>query len=366
MKMNKFGYMEEYGFEQLTLFQDKNTGLKAITCIHSTVLGPALGGSRFWMYEDEEEAIEDALRLARGMTYKNSMAGLPLGGGKTVIIGDAKELRKDSVKREAFWRSFGRYLEGLNGRYITAEDVGTTTQDMVYVKMETNHVAGLPGRSGDPSPFTARGTYRSILACCKHFYGVDSVEGKTVAIQGLGNVASTLCKYLHEGGAKLIVTDIDQEKVKDAVEKYNATPVGIDEIYSVECDIYAPCALGATINDETIPQLKCKIVCGAANNVLKNATIHGKALQDKGIIYAPDYVANAGGVINVAYEQVEGGYNEVAATRDIDMIYGRILEILEKSKATGRLAHEIADEMAEARIEAIRNTKGINIGNRVV
>jgi leucine dehydrogenase len=362
--MNKFGYMEEFGFEQLTLFHDKNTGLKAITCIHSTVLGPALGGSRFWVYDDEEDAIEDALRLARGMTYKNAMAGLPLGGGKTVIVGDAKELRKDSVRREAFWRSFGRYLEGLNGRYITAEDVGTTTQDMVYVHMETNNVAGLPGRSGDPSPHTARGVWRSILACCKHVYGVDSVEGKTVAVQGLGNVASTLCGILHEGGAKLIVTDIDQDKVSSIVEKYGATAVGIDDIYSVECDIYAPCALGATVNDETIPKLNCKIVCGAANNVLKDASIHGKALQERDIVYAPDYVANAGGVINVAYEQVEGGYNEVAATRDIDMIYGRMIEILEKSQTTGRLAHEIADEMAEARIEAIRNTKGIYTGRK--
>jgi leucine dehydrogenase len=361
-KMDKFSYMEEFGFEQLTLFQDKKTGLKAITCIHSTVLGPALGGSRFWVYDDEEDAIEDALRLARGMTYKNAMAGLPLGGGKTVIIGNAKELRKDSVRREAFWRSFGRYLEGLNGRYITAEDVGTTTQDMVYVHMETNYVAGLPGRSGDPSPYTARGVYNSILASCKVVYGVDNVSGKTVAVQGLGNVATTLCKYLHEDGAKLIVTDIDEEKVNYAVEKYGATSVGVDDIYSVECDIYAPCALGATVNDETIPKLNCKIICGAANNVLQDPSIHGQALKERGIVYAPDYVVNAGGVINVAYEQVEGGYNEVAAIRDIDRIYNRVIEILEKSMTTGRLAHEIADEMAEARIEAIRNTKGIYKG----
>jgi len=362
--MNKFDYMEKFDFEQLTLFHDKKTGLKAITCIHSTVLGPGLGGSRFWMYDDEEDAIEDALRLARGMTYKNAMAGLPLGGGKTVIIGDAKELRRDSVKREAFWRSFGRYLEGLNGRYITAEDVGTTTQDMVYVQMETDYVAGLPGRSGDPSPHTAKGVYKSILACCKHLYGEENVSGKIVAVQGLGNVASPLCKILHQAGAKLIVTDIDQEKVDSIVEQYGATPVGVDEIYSVECDIYAPCALGATINDETIPQLKCKIVCGAANNVLKDASVHGKALQDKGIVYAPDYVVNAGGVINVSHELVEGGYNEEAAGRDIDRIYERIMEILEKSKSTGRLAHEIADDMAEARIEAIRNTKGIYTGKK--
>jgi len=362
--MNKFAYMEKYGFEQLCFFHDKATGLKAITCIHNTVLGPALGGSRFWNYQDEEEAVEDVLRLARGMTYKNAMAGLQLGGGKTVIIGDVKELRKDSVRTEAFWRAFGRYLEGLNGRYITAEDVGTITQDMVYIHMETKYVAGLPGRSGNPSPYTALGVFKSILACCKHVYGSENITGKVIAVQGLGNVGYALCEHLHKGGAKLIVTDIDEERMNKAVKDFGAEKVAMKDIFAVACDIYAPCALGATVNDETIPQFKCKIICGAANNVLKDAHTHGEALHKKGIIYAPDYVANAGGVINVAYEQVEGGYDEYAALNDINRIYDRILEILEKSKETGTLPHEIADKMAEARLEAVRKTKGIYLRKR--
>ena len=356
--MDKFGYMEKYGFEQLCLFHDKSTGLKAITCIHNTVLGPALGGSRFWNYQNEDDAILDVLRLARGMTYKSAMAGLALGGGKSVIIGDANELRKDSVKTEAFWRAFGRYLEGLNGRYITAADVGTSVQDMVYINMDTKNVVGLPGRSGSPSPFTALGVFNSILACCKHVYGVDSVEGKTVAVQGLGAVGTHLCKHLHGAGAKLIVTDTVKANVAKCVVDFNAIAVEPDEIYGVDCDIYAPCALGATVNDETIPEFKCKIICGGANNQLKEAEIHGKALQERGIVFAPDYVANAGGVINVSYE-AKGAYNEESALRDVGLIYNRMLEILAMSESTGQLAHDCADRMAEARIEAIKNINGI-------
>ena len=356
--MDKFGYMEKYGFEQLCLFQDKSTGLKAITCIHNTVLGPALGGSRFWNYQNEDDAILDVLRLARGMTYKSAVAGLALGGGKSVIIGDANELRKDSVKTEAFWRSFGRYLEGLNGRYITAADVGTGEQDMVYISMETKHVVCLPGGSGNPSPFTALGVFKSILACCKHVYGQDCVEGKTVAVQGVGAVGYHLCKLLHEAGAKLIVADTYQPSVDKCVKEFGATAVAPDAIYGVDCNIYAPCALGATVNDETIPLLKCKIICGGANNQLKEAEVHGKALQDRGIVYAPDYVANAGGVINVSTE-ARGSYSEESSLREIGLIYGRMVEILETSARTGRLAHHCADRMAEARIEAIKNTKGI-------
>jgi len=359
--LDKFGYMEEYGFEQLCLFHDKATGLKAITCIHNTVLGPALGGSRFWNYQHEDDAILDVLRLARGMTYKSAVAGLPLGGGKSVIIGDPKELRKDSVRTEAFWRAFGRYLEGLSGRYITAADVGTGTQDMVYIHRETNHVVGLPGRSGSPSPYTALGVFKSILACCKFAYGSDSVEDKVVAVQGVGAVGYHLCKLLHEGGARLIVCDTVQANVDKCIEDFGATAVAPDAIYGVECDIYAPCALGATVNDETIPQFKCKIICGGANNQLKDAKIHDRVLQEKGIVYAPDYVANAGGVINVSYEVREGGYNEEASLRDIGLIYGRMLEILRTSAETGQLSHDTADRMAEARIEAIKSIQGIYI-----
>jgi len=357
--MEKFRYMEKFGYEQLCFFNHTPTGLKAIVCLHNTVLGPALGGTRVWNYANEEEAAEDVLRLARGMTYKSALAGLALGGGKAVIIADAKEVRDNPTRREAFWRAFGRYIEGLNGRYITAEDVGTTTQDMVYVNMETNNVVGIPGRSGDPSPYTARGVFKSIKACCMHVYGDSSVRGKTVAVQGLGNVGYYLCKYLHEEGANLVVTDIDQERIYRAVSEFGAVAVDKDAIYGVECDIYSPCALGATVNDETIPQLKCKIVCGGANNVLKEPAVHGKALQEKGITYAVDYLANAGGVINVSYELAEGGYNEEAALRDIDRIYDRMLDILRISAETGRLTYETADKMAEDRIAAVKDMKSI-------
>jgi len=230
---------------------------------------------------------------------------------------------------------------------------------MVYVNMETNHVVGLPGRSGDPSPFTALGIFRSILACCKHVYGEASVEGKAVAVQGVGNVGYYLCKRLHEAGAKIIVTDVNADRIKICVNEFGAVAVEKDDIYGTKCDIYAPCALGATINDTTIPLLKCKIVCGGANNVLRDASIHGRALKDKGIVYAPDYLANAGGVINVSYEHVEGGYNEEASIRDVDYIYTRMLEVLKISEETGQLTHEIADKLAEARIEAVKNIGSI-------
>ena len=357
--MNKFKYMAKYGYEQLSYFHDKYTGLKAITCIHNTVLGPALGGSRFWNYADEEEAALDVLRLARGMTYKSAVAGLPLGGGKTVILGDPTELRRDPIKREAFWRAFGRYLEGLSGRYITAEDVGTSTQDMVFVNMETNNVVGLPGRSGDPSPFTARGIFRSIMACCKHVYGSNSPEGRTVLIQGVGSVGYYLAKLLHEAEAKIIVTDLSKEKVDRCIEEFGATSIPPHATLDTDCDIYAPCALGATVNENTIGSLKCSIICGGANNILNDPKADGLALQARGITYAPDYLANAGGVINVSYELDQNGYNEEASRRDIDFIYRRMLDILTISKDSGRLAHEIADEMAEQRIEAVRNIKSI-------
>ena len=359
--MDKLKYMEEYGYEQLCFFHDKYTGLKAIVCIHNTVLGPSLGGTRFWNYATEDEAAEDVLRLARGMTYKSALAGLALGGGKAVIIGDPAKLRKDPTRREAFWRAFGRYINGLSGRYITAEDVGTSTQDMVYVNMETTNVVGLPGRSGDPSPYTALGVFKSMQACCKHVYGDKSLKDKVVSIQGVGNVGEHLVNILHKEGAKMLITDVNKKKVDELVAKYGATAVGIDEIYERECDIYAPCALGATVNDETIPKLKCKIICGGANNVLKNPQVHGRALQEKMIYYAPDYLANAGGVINVSYEKAEGGYTEQAVLRDIDRIYFRMLDILRISEETGKLTFETADEMAEARIESVRNIRSIMV-----
>lgn len=358
--MKKFDYMEKYGFEQLVYFHDRNTGLKGAICIHNTVLGPALGGTRLWMYDDEDDAILDVLRLARGMTYKAACAGLNLGGGKAVIIGDSKELKKDTVRREAFWRAFGRYVESLNGRYITAEDVGTSTADMDYINCETSHVTGLSGTSGDPSPFTAYGVYKGLKAAVKEAFGSAKLDGKIVAVQGLGHVGYHLCKHLHEDGAKLVVTDMDPEKVEKAVSEFGATAVGLDEIYDVACDVYAPCALGASVNDNTIPRLQCKVIAGAANNVLKDPEKHGQMIHDMGIVYAPDYVINAGGLINV-YQEIKG-YNYDTVIRNVDLIFDRIREIIRTSIETNRPTYIIADEFAERRIEMMKNVNSIHVG----
>jgi len=300
--MKIFDYLEKYDYEQLVICQDRTSGLKAIICIHDTTLGPALGGTRMWNYESEEDAILDALRLAKGMTYKNAAAGLNLGGGKTVIMGDSR-----TQKSEELFRAFGRYVQSLNGRYITAEDVGTTVRDMDWVHLETEFVTGVSssyGASGDPSPMTARGVWRGMKAAAKEAFGSDSLKGKTIAIQGLGHVGYYLAKHLHEEGAKLIVTDIQDDVIKHVVDEMGATAVGSEEIFGVEADIFAPCAMGAVINDATIPQFKFKIIAGAANNVLKEER-HGDKLHELGILYAPDYVINAGGVINVA-DELEG------------------------------------------------------------
>jgi leucine dehydrogenase len=350
--MEIFKYMETYDYEQLVICQDKQSGLKAIICIHDTTLGPALGGTRMWTYESEEAAIEDALRLARGMTYKNAAAGLNLGGGKTVIIGDPK---KD--KNEEMFRAFGRYIQGLNGRYITAEDVGTTVEDMDLIYQETPFVTGVSpafGSSGNPSPVTAYGVYRGMKAAAKEAFGTDSLEGKVIAVQGVGHVAYTLCKHLHEEGASLIVTDINKEAVQRAVNDFGAKAVDIDEIYSVECDIFAPCALGAIINDQTISQIKAKVVAGAANNQLKEAR-HGDALHEMGIVYAPDYVINAGGVINVADEL--NGYNPERAMKKVETIYDNIASVIEISKRDNIPTYLAADRLAEERIERMRNSR---------
>jgi leucine dehydrogenase len=350
--MEIFKYLEKYDYEQLVFCQDKQSGLKAIIAIHDTTLGPALGGTRMWTYASEEAAIEDALRLAKGMTYKNAAAGLNLGGGKTVIIGDP---RKD--KNEELFRAFGRYVQGLNGRYITAEDVGTTVADMDLIHEETDFVTGISpafGSSGNPSPVTAYGVYRGMKAAAKEAFGSDSLEGKVVAVQGVGNVAYTLCEYLHKEGAQLIVTDINREAVNRAVEDFGARAVDPNEIYGVECDIYAPCALGATINDETIPQLRAKVIAGSANNQLKD-TRHGDIIHEMGIVYAPDYVINAGGVINVADELY--GYNQERAMKKVEQLYATIEKVIEISKRDGIPTYVAADRMAEERIERIRNSR---------
>lgn len=351
-KMEVFQYLEKYDYEQVVFCQDKQSGLKAIIAIHDTTLGPALGGTRMWMYPSEDAAIEDALRLARGMTYKNAAAGLNLGGGKTVIIGDPL---KD--KNEEMFRAFGRYIQSLNGRYITAEDVGTTVEDMDLIHEETDYVTGISptfGSSGNPSPVTAYGVYRGMKAAAKEAFGTDSLLGKTVAVQGVGNVAYHLCRHLAEEGALLIVTDINKQNVQRAVEEFGAKAVDPADIYSVDCDIYAPCALGAVINDDTIVKLKAKVIAGAANNQLKEPR-HGDLIHEKGIVYAPDYVINAGGVINVADELK--GYNRERALKKVEGIYDNIMKVIEIAKRDNLPTYRAADRMAEERIARMRNSR---------
>jgi leucine dehydrogenase len=349
--MGIFEQMEKFGHEQLVFCYDKASGLKAIIGIHDTTLGPALGGSRMWQYENEEDAVTDVLRLSRGMSYKNSAMGLNLGGGKAVIWGNAK-----TDKSEELFRAFGRFVQSLGGRYITAEDVNTTVADMNYVLMETDAVGGRGDQSGDPSPVTAFGVYRGLKAAAKFAFGTESLKGKTVAVQGLGKVGYHLCEHLHDEGAKLIVTDINPESVDRAVRDFKATPVAPHEIYGVACDIYAPCALGATLNDETIPQLKCQVVAGAANNQLQELR-HGDILKEKGILYTPDYVINGGGVVNVAEEFNPSGYNRDRAYARVATIYDKLMKIFTIAKERNISTARAADIMAEERISKIHSLK---------
>lgn len=346
--MKVFELIEKYGHEQVVLCHDKTSGLRAVIAIHDTTLGPALGGCRMWPYASEDEAIIDALRLSRGMTYKSAAAGLDLGGGKSVIMADP---RKD--KTEELLRAFGRCVESLGGRYITAEDVGTSVADMEVIARETKYITGLSdssGSSGDPSPVTAFGVWQGMKAAAKEAFGTDSLTGRTVAIQGLGHVGYYLAKHLAEEGAKLIVTDIFPEPVQRAVEEFGATPVAPDAIYGVEADIFAPCALGAIINDDTIPQLKVKVIAGAANNQLAEER-HGAMLHELGILYAPDYVINAGGVINVADELK--GYNRERALKKAAGIYQNIEKVIAISKRDDIPTYLAADRMAEERIARV-------------
>lgn len=330
--------------EQVLFCQDRATGLKAIIGVHNTVLGPALGGTRMWSYAKEEDALTDVLRLSRGMTYKNSISGLDLGGGKAVIIGNSH-----TDKNEALFRRFGQFVDSLSGKYITAEDVGISPQDMVWVNQETNHVAGLPGKSGDPSPVTAYGVYVGMKACAKAQFGNDSLSGVKVAVQGAGHVGQYLIKHLTDEGAKVFVTDIHEPSLKEVSEKYGSTIVGLDEIYDLDVDVYAPCALGATVNDETLNRLKCSIIAGAANNQLANEVIHGQAVMDKGIIYAPDYMVNAGGVIN-CFAEVDDRTSEWAMEKAAQ-IYDTTTEIINGSKTNNTPTYAIANKMAEERIK---------------
>ncbi len=345
--------MSTFDHEQLVFCQDKSTGLKAIIAIHNTVLGPAVGGTRMWAYTSEEDAVTDVLRLSRGMTYKNALAGLNIGGGKAVIIGDA---RKD--KSEALLRRFGKFVNSLGGKYITAEDVGISTKDMEFVKMETDHVVGLPdflGGGGDPSPVTAYGVYMGMKASVKEMTGSDSLAGKKVLVQGVGNVGEHLVDHLVKENAEVIVSDIYEDRIKKILSKYGVKAVDVSHVYDQKIDIYSPCALGATINDETIKKLTASIICGAANNQLANEQIHGAELQKKGILYAPDYLVNAGGIINCYWEII--GYSREAALEQAEGIYDKTLEIFEKSKSENIPTYLAANLLAEARIHAIGNVK---------
>ena len=311
--------------------------------IHSTRLGPAVGGTRFWKYDSDEAAIQDLLRLARGMTYKNALAGLPLGGGKSIV------LRPDGpFDREKIFRAHGRFVETFGGSYITAEDVGTNPDDIAIVRQETKHAAGLYGLSGDPSPFTARGVFRAMQAAAKHRWGSESLAGKTVALQGGGNVGYNLASNLHNSGARLIVTDVDESKAERLVKEFDATAVAPEQIYSVKADVYAPCALGGTINDETIPQFKVEIIVGGANNQLLEER-HGDELEKRGILYAPDYAANAGGIINGCRELL--GWEASQSLAKVDEIYDTVLDILRTADAEGVPSYKAADRIAERRMD---------------
>ncbi|HEY4349616.1 MAG TPA: Glu/Leu/Phe/Val dehydrogenase dimerization domain-containing protein [Paraburkholderia sp.] len=353
-----FETIAETGHEQIVYCHSKDAGLKAIIAIHNSVLGPALGGLRMWPYKNEAEALNDVLRLSRGMTYKNAVAGLNLGGGKAVIIGDPA---KD--KSEALFRAFGRYVNSLNGRYITAEDVGIDVNDMEWVFRETEFVTGVHqvhGGSGDPSPFTAYGTLQGLMAALNHKFGNEDVGKYSYAVQGAGHVGLEFIKLLREQNAKVFVTDINKALVQRAVDEYGCTAVGIDEIYDVDADVYSPCALGGTISTETLPRLKCKIVCGAANNQLANDAM-GVEIEKRGILYAPDYAVNAGGVMNVSLEI--DGYNRERAMRMMRTIYYNVGRIFEIAHRDGIPTYKAADRMAEERIATIGRIKLPHMGN---
>ena len=346
--MNLFEHLEKYRYGEIHVRRDAESGLAAIVAIHDSRLGPALGGSRFISYAHEELALIDALRLARGMTYKAAITGLPHGGGKSVIIRPSK-----AFDRTALFTEFGRFIENLGGRYITAEDSGTSVADMEIVRKQTRHVTGLPpkdGGGGDPSPYTALGVRRGIEACVKHALGRNSLDGVRVSIQGVGHVGYYLAKELHTLGAKLIVSDIDLARTDRVREEFNATVVQNDQIFGQDVDVFAPCALGAVLDDGTIPQIRAKIIAGAANNQLAEPR-HGDALQARGIVYGPDYAINAGGLVNVAQEYA--GYDEKVSHQKVLRIYDTIFEIVERAKATGVSSDKVADQIVEEKLAKV-------------
>ncbi len=353
--MEQLEMMEKYGHEQVVFCSNVESGLRAIIAIHDTTLGPALGGTRMWNYQSAGLALNDVLRLSRGMTYKAAVAGLNLGGGKAVIIGDSA-----TQKNESLFRTFGKFVDGLGGRYITAEDVGTDVSDMEFVRMETKYVTGISkalGGSGDPSPVTAYGVYVGMKACAKERWGSDSLRGKKIAVQGAGQVARYLCEHLYSEGAEIFITDIVDDKIKRVLETVKAHVIKPEEIYGIDADIFSPNALGAIINDKTLPKFKCEIIAGGANNQLEDEDKHGKILVDKGILYAPDYVINAGGLINVANE-IEG-YRQDRAMKQAEGIYEIVKKIFEISKEQNIPTHVASNKLAEERLAKIGSIRKI-------
>lgn len=342
-----FGQASFNDHEQIVFCHDKDTGLKAIIGVHNTVLGPALGGTRMWKYSNEWEALNDVLRLSRGMTFKSAISGLNLGGGKAVIIGDSK-----LDKTPEMMIRFGQFVNSLSGKYITAEDVGTTTADMDLIRDVTPYVTGISeerGGSGNPSPVTAYGVYMGMKAAAKHQFGSDNLEGKKVLVQGTGHVGETLIDFLTKEGALVQISDINEARMQEVGAKYGAKIFAGDDIYTADVDIYAPCALGATVNDETIGKLKAKVIAGAANNQLANENIHGKMLQERGILYAPDFLINAGGIINV-YGEI-ANYGKEEALRRTQNIYNTTLEIFSFAEANNITTHQAALSIAQQRID---------------
>lgn len=346
--MAYFDLIDYDDHEKVLFCRDKASGLKAIIAIHSTHLGPAVGGCRMWNYQNDEEALVDALRLSRGMTLKNAMAGLPFGGGKSVIIGDAK-----TDKSPELFRAFGAALESLGGRYISAEDVGITPQDIAIMAESTEYVVGRAEKSGDPSPFTAYGTFLGIKAAAKHKFGTDDLNGMRVAVQGVGHVGYYLCRSLHEAGADLVVTDINQASLDRVANEFAATVVAPDAIYDQTMQVYAPCALGATVNEQTLNRLSTDIIAGCANNQLATPSLD-RHLKDEGILYAPDYVINAGGIINVSFEN---NYDKAKSLKQVEKIYQTLQTIFEMSEQKGKPTGEIANEMAQQKLSVAAPAK---------
>ncbi|MEZ0372829.1 MAG: Glu/Leu/Phe/Val dehydrogenase dimerization domain-containing protein [Candidatus Sericytochromatia bacterium] len=356
-----FDEMALRGHEQIVHFCDDSVGLKAIVAIHSTILGPALGGARMWPYESEAEALQDVLRLSRGMTYKAAVSGLNLGGGKAVIIGDPKK-----HKSEALFRTFGRFVESLGGRYITAEDVGIGVDDMEYVRMETRHVTGLSramGGSGDPSPVTAEGVFHGMKACADELFGEPSLKGRRVMIQGMGHVGKALLELLAAEKAELMITDLDLEQTERLAAKYGAKAIAPNEIFKVEGDIYSPAALGGVINNESLSHFGYKIIAGSANNQLADEVIHGEALKKMGILYAPDYVINAGGLINV-WNELQG-YNKKKALKEVRSIYQTLQKIFAIAKKEDLPTNLASNRLAERRITQLSKLSHIHIPRQI-